>query len=249
MQRRGRIYFLCVRLDLLQAADLDGAAFTAACMETFQVLKLPLQPLGSFLMPLENVKQWLAKLRSVRAQRSRQSNGKHIKWEEQHLDIYLQNGCPLPHRQDMEMSLRQLLGDDDGLFTDREQSILYYMVAKGGLGSEQCDIQALDLSQSLGRVPLTRAGIIPCICPHSLVFAILPRDPNCREGPGGHRGRPLIPLEHLLLQGIDLRASRSPDRAHHWSWKDLADLAGNAFSGHCIAAALLTLITNTTLCR
>jgi hypothetical protein len=54
-------------------------------------------------------------------------------------------------------------------------------------------------------------------------------------------------MEHLLLQGIDLRASRSPDKEHRWSWKDLADLAGNAFSEHCIAAALLTLITNTTL--
>ena len=113
-------------------------------------------------------------------------------------------------------------------------------------------IQGVDLTQTPDRAPATASYeidesatiVAPTLLPRSFVWMMMP-DPQAGAPASSavHSRvtveRPLIPWEHLLLQGwpvcsspVDLTKNRSLQR----------DLAGNAFSGTTFISFLLTFL-------
>lgn len=166
-------------------------------------------------MPTE-AQEWVKK--SGRGQRP----GSGTKWQQLHFDVYAEAGQQYPHCEGT--AFQELVQHGGAILTARERSVLNYVAKTTDVVT--VGNATVDLSQSIARTPLSWGGV-PCIVPNSCLFHF------------GSPPRVLTPLEHFLLQGCDLRSKAA---VQQYRWGELLDLAGNAFSGHSIAAALLALL-------
>ena len=179
------------------------------------LLRSPTTGLCKLQLPTE-AQDWVKK--SGRGRRPRAGK----KWQQLHSDVYAAAGQQYPHCEDT--AFQQLLQHGGAILTARERSVLNYVVKTTDVVT--VGNATVDLSQSIARTPLSRGGV-PCVVPNSCLFHF------------GSPPRLLTPLEHFLLQGCDLHGKAA---AQQYRWGELLDLAGNAFSGHSIAAALLALL-------
>ena len=161
---------------------------------------------------------------------------KGSQWKLLHAEVFAEAGLDF-HSADMDnvpdADFHLLLKNAGKVLTPRMRSVLFYIRQK--LGQSACGPTCsdaplvVDVSQSLGRVPVCTGGT-PCVVPNSVLVVC------------GQPWRVLTPLEHFLLQGLDLRSNLA---ARSYSWNELNDLAGNAFSGHSFAVAVLAVLAVT----
>jgi hypothetical protein len=199
------------------AALSQQVDFASNIHYAISLCRLPRLPISALLYPNDHpiVSDWLD---SFRAQPGpKRYCDSRRSWETLHQNFYRANGLPWPpvHSKRLAETLNQAKLRNS--LTDREAGVLAYLLEHGVKG-------VVDLSQSLGRTPQSSAGA-PCVMPGGILYSM-------------EQQRLLVPPELLLLQGYRLEIP--PGK---YGWKELADLAGNAFSGHSVGAVLLAALS------
>lgn len=215
---------------LAQGMSLDQASFQDRCRALFPTLEVPCRPLKEYLLSDQKlVKSWL--------EAYRRTNSALEGWKDLHQQRYAEAGfCwPFPCCQS---PLAHIRADVLKALTEREKDVLQFVLLKGN--AEGGRVAATDLSQSLGRTPTARPNHISCILPVSDIILLELPSP-----------RLLTPLEAMALQGMQAECLGLDIHPHRpgchsgsgdWKWREIFDLAGNAFCGQCVGAAILVAL-------
>lgn len=234
-QRRSRLYLLCCRHDLMPpTTTAEAQTFDSKCREFFCAARLPCPPLKEFLLPTSETLPWLEKLhhhqelarsqRGSRGHHNHYGHGSYPRWKQLHKSVFEQHALPFPS-SDLPVKCSHFL-------TERERSVVQFLCHIHRFGTPDSDTLSADVSQSITRVPRSSTGT-PCVVPNSTIVIA-----DLQMG----LVRPLVPPEHLLLQGFDARAFPNPAALHGFGWAEVNNLAGNAFSGHSVAVSLLAML-------
>lgn len=249
-QRRSRCYLFCLRLDCLRTdsdTKLFGQNIHQVCLD-IRVDTLP--PLQDFLYPFADplVKEWLDIFRPGEKKDSRDA------WVRLHQNLFEQDNIDMTDGDDGIFDVDDWVEPDSASrLSEREKSVLQFHLTRMSHNYKNIQGLVLDLSQSIDRTPMAQ-HMVPCVTPGA-VLLMLPPDVPCTKG------RLLCPPEFLRLQGIDvMRVLRplpvgppmrqsDPGRQREsgnslWRWRDLTDLAGNAFNGNVVGAALVALLAS-----
>jgi site-specific DNA-cytosine methylase len=151
-------------------------------------------------------------------QGSKSSQSRVMKWPDQHAKAFTARGSDWQcTKWSPELSERFPFYQ---VLSPREKDILDY----NDIAFPHKEEMVLDLSQSIGHTPIGH-GEVPCVTPHARDWL-------------AHRGRLLVALEKLRLQGIMLDA----DSTSSYSESLLADLAGNAMNGPVVLAVTIAAL-------
>lgn len=220
-QRRPRLYFICLHDP---SGNLDPQTLAESMQHLFAALEVAPAPLSGYLLPLDHpdLAAWMGA--HPRSQGGPDAGLAAGKWVEEHKKAFTGAGWEHPPN----VKLLEDLGMEAEVFqalTPREREVLFFHLFVKPAQRPQGAICALDVYQSLGRVPKA-IDASPCILPGSRIFLV---------GPG--LCRLLLPIEALRLQGIVV-----PIRPSDYSWRELFSLAGNAFHSGSVAAAAVVLL-------
>ena len=215
-QRRHRVYIIGT---LVQSPTFrqDVHSVMASC-------KVPAPDLEAFLEPADSplVTEWLTTFRANGCKRQCTRKG----WEEAHKHIYAANNQEWPPNLLNSDFMRRVLAKNR--LTARESEVVFFLLQDSMAKGTGMVNGVFDLSQSLGRIPAALTTT-PTVMPSGLLFYF-------------NQERLLIPPELLRLQGFPWHhPTTEATNQSLESWSFLADLAGNAFSGHCIATAMFAV--------
>jgi hypothetical protein len=271
-QRRQRWYILAIRLggqtsrsmssttsvSSASATSMSSASFQRRVADLLSKCKLPQLPVETFLLPADNpcVEAWLGAFRCGPGASKRCAAQK---WEQLHKNYVEAQGLPWPAK--LAPSQQQCLADavQQSSLTEREASVLSYLLLSN------CDASIVDLSQSINRLPMAK-GMTPTVMPCGALFSLsqmrflvppelfalqgLPfkvvAEPPTSHGPVGSVSSVSIAgSEAPRLCKSSKRVNTCPAsfEAPESSWAFLAELAGNAFCGHCAAACLIAILS------
>lgn len=250
-QRRQRWYILAIRLggqtrtSMTSTTSMSSASFQRRVRDILSTCKLPKLPVEAFLLPANHpsVEAWLGAFRCSPGASKRCPSQK---WEQLHKNYVEAQGLPWP--AELAPSQQQSLADavQQSSLTEREASVLSYLLLSN------CEASIVDLSQSINRLPMAK-GLAPTVMPGGALFSL-------------SQMRFLIPPELFALQGLPFKVVAEPPSSLHStssassvrskrqntclagleapeaSWAFLAELAGNAFCGHCAAACLIAIL-------
>jgi site-specific DNA-cytosine methylase len=232
---RRRLWMISLRTDLVTGAGLTLAEFEALAADIMsEVLDCRMRDLDDFLLPETHPfiqaalygtvdplqhparkrprsAEWF--LRHVAAMERRQARG-----QAQLGSGVLEPGHPTMEILDLFPGLRAL--------SDRQIAVLtqHGMLVNSDTSIRLRDQRTIDVSQSAERTRPSLPGQACIVTPGSELFLY-------------HRLRRSVGYEAMLLQG--LHYGQRQERLRAFSGEELQCLAGNAFNGFCLAAAML----------
>lgn len=259
-QRRSRWYIIAIRpggrtsssmsstSSVRSSSSQNPSSFQSRVADVLSACQLPQLPVEAVLLPAgsPSVKAWLGTFRSGPSSSKRFVPSK---WEELHKNYFQAQGLPWP--AELEPAQQQSLAEavHGSSLTEREASVLTFLFLSN------CQASVVDLSQSINRLPMA-TGMTPTVMPSGGLFSL-------------GQMRFLTPPELFALQGLPFHAladpsssvsslsfnaptackgrkrggtSTSSSESSEASWAFLAELAGNAFCGHCAAACLIAVL-------
>ena len=237
-QRRPRIYVAAFRHD---QATTEGKPIVPSDMQRVpqrvKNMRIGHKDISAFLLPAGDAKlvAWLAGLRAKASEKaakvaagqqgqdgtpSKQQRTKveRDKWRTDHLEAFSAHKVEWPPKIPDEFE-EKLAGCSQRM---KEIAWLNHLLAERGDGKERCT----DLNMSISWGGGDSVGFTPCIICSSTIFL-------------ARRCRVLWGIEAMTLQMWPGASS-----LEQYGHEKLMDLAGNAFTGGCVAAVLIALLTS-----
>ena len=235
--RRPRVYF--VLRDLRDAKQRGQSLWQTeqqvdSVIQSIKKLKVAMIDSENILLADDDpvLVQKLDDMVKVKAQDNEKSG--RLKWKESKKDMLTEAGL----RESQLKATPEVAASPwfQALNSSEQFKIEFHMQVNE---EDEEQITSLDVQQSPDRVPIGRSSILSCMLPSSRIFMVPPLVTIPRML-SGH--------EMLAFQGVPMKTLRQAQVALGVSMKEAdhlyADLAGNAYSGFCASAVLISLFVH-----
>lgn len=224
-QRRSRVYFLCVRQDFVTStANVNLRKEVGSVLRSLEAPLAERLQLEHFLLSPEDpeYKFWDAAFRrEVEAKLSKTKRHKvEVKWPRLHAEMFEKLGLS---QRGVELLVEQQDLSGFGMSDRMAQVFAYDSILAPSTGT--WGERVIDLSQSITRYA-SATDHMPCLTPKGCMFL-------------RRRRRPVLGIESLALQGLELQHMCAAESYRSFSNTQLLDLAGNAFCGAVLQAIVV----------
>ena len=240
-QQRKRVFFLCVHHESFGLTAASGQALVDRILDNTSNFEVPCGTMLDSDLILEGDDQLVqAELERRQEQLAPASKGPkdlELLWPREHAAFFQTKGLSW---KDMEASEELVANPWYQCLPRRYKEVLDYQLwrmanppaADSDNAGAEATVTSLDLSQSINRTTRGYDGIFQTITPKAMMWL-----PTPASGPA----RCLLGFEAMTLQGFPAGVLREAP-AQEFSDSQLADLAGNAFSGTVFGCILISLL-------